>query len=275
MQATTCLNCNEPIAEGQRFCGRCGQKSPVHRFTLAHFFHEFFHAFTHTDKGILHLLKGLATQPGVVAKEYIEGKRKKYFNPFTFFLILMGAYVLSSQFFTTEKIETAVPQSILRIPNEEVRAKAIGMFERGVKLRTFTRKSGNILGMIAVPLIAWVFWLAYRKRSFNYAEHLTATMMFTAFANLVFTLIIFPLQKLAAGTWFASVSLILGFILQALYFTWAYGGLLAIERAAGYLKAFAVSLMAIFLWFLFSATTMAIYIYQSWHFYEFFTRMFQ
>jgi hypothetical protein len=57
----------------------------VHRITLKHFFHEVFHAFTHTDKEIFHLLKSLATRPGSTARQYVLGKRQSYFNPFTVF----------------------------------------------------------------------------------------------------------------------------------------------------------------------------------------------
>lgn len=186
MQPTNCLNCSALLETGQQFCGSCGQKTNTHRLTLGHFFHEFFHAFTHADKGIFHLLFGLLIRPGVVAREYIEGKRKKYFNPFTFFLIMMGIYVLSNRIFNPEPIEIHVPASIMNIPNEAAKNKAIAMFIRGGEVRNFTSANGNIISMIAIPMIALIFWLSYRKRKFNYAEHLTANMLFTSFANIFF-----------------------------------------------------------------------------------------
>lgn len=274
MSDSICLNCNAPIPQGQKFCGDCGQKSHVHRFTLKHFFHEFFHAFTHADKGIFQLLKLLAVRPGEVAREYVQGKRKKYFNPFTFFLILMSIYVLSSQFFNAKEIDATVPANFQRIPNEQARAKAIGMFERGMQIRKFTTKHGNIMSMVAIPLIALVFWAMYRRQPFNYAEHLTANMMFTTFANLVFTVLIFPLQKLTGG-FFGYWGVYVGFLLQAVYYAWAYTGFFQNRSFGGWLKALGVSILSIILWFLFSSSLMAIYIYQSWNFYEFFGRMFR
>jgi hypothetical protein len=273
MSSTNCINCNSAIAGGQHFCGNCGQKAHVHRITLVHFLHEFFHAFTHTDRGIFHLLKGLATKPGVVAREYIEGKRKRYFNPFTFFIILMGIYVLSSQFFRKPEADREVPAQIINIPNVSARNEAIGMFKRGQQTQKFFSK-GNIVGMIAIPVIAFVFWLCYVKRNYNYAEHLTANLMFTTFANLAFTLIVFPLQKLAADTPYYRWMMPVGFALQVIYYTWAYTGFLKIRTAGGKLKAVSVSMLAIISWFLFSTTIMAVYIYQSWDFYQFFGRMF-
>lgn len=269
-----CINCGAYIPENQKYCGQCGQLSHVHRFTIVHFFHEFFHAFTHADKGIFHLLAGLATQPGKVAREYIGGKRKKYFNPFTFFLIMMGIYVLSSQLFSTPDPESTIPAGIQRIPNENARAKAIAMYERGMQVRKFTTKNGNIMSMVAIPLIAFVFWIFYRGRQCNYAEHLTANMMFTTFANLVFTLLIFPLQKWA-GPSFSPWAIYLAFLLQAVYYTWAYTQFFKARAAGAYVKAFFVSVFAVLLWFFFSTSLMALYIYQSGDFYQFFSRMFR
>src|SRR5688572_10457773 len=90
-----CKNCDSPL-DGN-FCANCGQKSEIHRVTFKHFLHEFFHAFTHTDKGILLLMKELITRPGYVAQEYLDGKRKKYFNPLTFLIILSSLYVFFGQ----------------------------------------------------------------------------------------------------------------------------------------------------------------------------------
>jgi len=272
MELTNCLNCNNSLAPDQKFCGSCGQKVRTHRLTLGHFFHEFFHAFTHTDKGIFHLLKGLATKPGVVAREYIEGKRKKYFNPYTFFLIMMGIYVLSNQFFSGAAKEP-VPAGILKIPNEQAKANAIAMFERGQNMGVFMSRNGNIVSMIAIPTIAFIFWLAYRKRKYNYAEHLTANLMFTTFANLAFTVIVFPLQNLAKGTSMEGGAIGVGLFLQMIYYSWAYTGLLQIKTFGGIAKTFLISLLGILVWTILWMTLMAIYIYQSWNFYEFFFRM--
>jgi len=274
MQPTNCLNCSAPLETDQLFCGICGQKADTLRLTLRHFFHEFFHAFTHTDKGIFHLLKGMATKPGIVAREYIEGKRKKYFNPYTFFIIMMGIYVLSNQYFSSDAKNVPVPESILRIPNEKAKANAIGMFKRGQNIRVFTSKNGNLMSMIAIPTIAFVFWLAYRKRRYNYAEHLTANLMFTTFANLAFTIIVFPWQYFAKGTAMEGGAVGIGLLLQMVYYTWAYSGFLQVKTFGGVVKAFFVAFLGILVWTVFWMTVMAIYIYQSWNFNEFFSRMF-
>lgn len=274
MADSKCLNCEVSLAGQMSFCANCGQKTSVHRYTMSHFFHEVFHAFTHTDKGLFHLLKQLALRPGTTARLYLFGKRQSYFNPFTFFLILMGLFVVSNNYFkgpTKEVLPDAKILQVMRSP--EAKQNYLATLRRVNKASTVFQKKGNVIAMIAVPFISLFSWLFFRKRGFNYAEHLTANMMFVAFSNLVFTAIIFPLQGIfKAGSAFG-VILIAGMLLQAVYFSWSYNGLMQLKTTSERMKSFAVSSLCILLWALFSMMAMAVYIYQSWDFYKFFLRM--
>ena len=273
MESNKCLNCSTLMDSDAKFCAACGQSKNVHRFSMPNFFHEAFHAFTHTDKGILHLLKCLAIQPGTTAREYINGRRKYYFNPFSFFLILMGLFVLSNSFFVKPRKITEPNATVLqRIPTEDGKKKYIAMMGRVTKSSNFFRQHGNVVAMVAVPFISLFTWLFFRRKKYNYAEHLTANMMFVAFSNLVFTIIVFPLGSLfSSGK--GNIFIFIAMLLQVFYFTWSLNGFLELRTTGQRTKSFFVSLFAIICWSLFTITCMAIYIYQSRDFYQFFTRM--
>ncbi len=130
--------------------------------------------FTHTDKGIFHLLKSLATRPGATAREYIGGKRKTYFSPFTFFLIVMGIYVLADAFFIKTPPASGPDQQVLARYTYRSRAASITppCFNRGNNVRQFMTQKANFVAMVAVPLIALISWLFFYRRGYNYAEHL-------------------------------------------------------------------------------------------------------
>lgn len=273
MSELTCLNCRTGLVHGQKFCPECGQKTDTHRIGFGHFVHDFLHAFTHTDKGILHLLKGLAMRPGIVAREYISGQRKKYFNPFTFFLILAGIYVFSNTIFTNPRNEFKPNPAILaRIPTEAGKQKYLSMSQRGYDVNQFMTKHGNVLAMIAVPILSLIAWIFFRKQKYNYSEHLTANLMFVTFANLVFTLIVHPLQGLFRGgpgyLWLVYG----GLMLQVLYYTWAYYQLEGYRSFGKLAKSFFVSAFAIAFWSMLTMTFIALYIYRNGQFYEFFTQ---
>jgi hypothetical protein len=91
MSASHCLNCNTTLQPNQNFCSVCGQGTSTHRFSLKGIFgHDFIHSVFHLDKGFLYTFKMLFTKPGFFIKEYLEGKRVKYFNYFTMILILIA-----------------------------------------------------------------------------------------------------------------------------------------------------------------------------------------
>ena len=218
-------------------------------------------------------LKHLGTRPGTTAKEYVDGRRKAYFNPFTFFLLIMGLFVFLNITFNPPKRKFQADATVLnRMPNEPARQNYISTMKRVEWVTNFTTKNGNLLAMIAIPYISAITWLFYRRHRFNYAEHLTANMMFITFSNLLFALLVFPLQAATRNSSAGGLILFVGMLLQVFYLWWCLNGFLELRTAGSRARSLLVSLLAIFLWTLLTMLAMAIYIYQSWNFYKFFTR---
>ena len=90
MELYNCKNCGNQFEVN--FCNVCGQK-PAHRLDVKHVLHETIHVFTHADKGIFAFIPNILTRPGIMALEYVQGKRKKYFNPFQYLLLIVGVVV--------------------------------------------------------------------------------------------------------------------------------------------------------------------------------------
>src|SRR4051812_11029331 len=84
----TCNNCDQSF-EG-KFCNNCGQKATIGRLHSHDLWHEALHAFTHADKGIVKLIKDLASVPGRAYRLYFSGHRASYYNPVLFFLLTAG-----------------------------------------------------------------------------------------------------------------------------------------------------------------------------------------
>lgn len=81
-----CLNCGHPLDLSDRFCSYCGQINTTKRLTLSDFFKEFVLSVFTYDSRFRHTLKDLLFKPGTITKNYVEGKRLHYANPFRFFL---------------------------------------------------------------------------------------------------------------------------------------------------------------------------------------------
>lgn len=185
---TTCKNCAVEF-EG-KFCPNCSQKAATHRFTIGHFAHDAFHAVTHTDKGILFLMKELTLRPGKVALEYNAGKRKKYFNPITYLLLISALQIFLSQKtgiydYYLAKTQEFVQQMQKLAPDANL-DDSIKTLEEAKGQQKKVLENNKILTLIFLPLLALLTWLFFYKSGHNYAENLVLNVMLQAQLYLLF-----------------------------------------------------------------------------------------
>lgn len=263
-QALQCPNCQYIRSPQDSFCRECGQKAGVHRFTLKKIIHEFFHAFTHTDRSIVQLIRGLATRPGKITLEYLQGRRKKYFNPFTFFVLCMGFFVLSNNFFHAYgQAPKPDPHVLQSMPDETARQHYRTIMQRQGDISIFMQKNTNILTMVAVPFFSLMSWGLLRRKRLNYAEHLVANVLFISFSNLIFTIIALPLMGYTAGSQTYFVILFTALLLQSIYMAWAHYQLQEADRKVYILKTLGLCLLWILLWNLITMLITIAYIFRS------------
>jgi len=257
---TICKNCEAQYSQVYNFCPNCSQKSALHRLTFHDILHEGIHYFTHADKGLFQLIRDLFVKRGLVAFEYIEGKRKKYFPPLNFFLLIAAVFV-----FVATQTEETLPTNILEAHPEisqmtdvVEKQQAIGVYERKVKVSHFTTKYSNLMAMCSLPLTALIFWVFYKKAKYNYIEHLVAGMYMLGFCILVYALIIMPLCFFLNLEDY--VETLLFFMLQFGYFAIFYYGFMRKTIKFQFAKALGVSFLNLLLWFVLSASMVRFYI---------------
>jgi len=250
MQPSNCRNCEQAVAAGFDFCPHCGQTMHIHRINAHHLAHEVFHFFTHSDKGILQLLKWLLVKPGEVARQYIEGKRKSIFSPINFFLIVAGILVIFSTSFQptgSNSRVAAMRQAASNIKNPQAKKNLLSMADRTEKAMNITSKYANLVSMLATPLMTFFLWLFYIRRKYNYTEHLVANMYIVGFTLLVYALVFIPLNALT--NFRLSMYVLVGFFLfEIIYRTFAYYHFIQNYSAAGKIKALAASVFVVMFW---------------------------
>lgn len=170
-----CLNCDSPLTDVQRFCGACGQKNGPARLTMGQITHDFIHALTHVDHSIFALLKALAWQPGRVAREYIEGRRKKYFGPLAFLVIAVG---ITSFMIVIADVKWFSPIT---------ESGPAGFLQRHI----------NLVILLQMPVLAGWCALLFWSDRLHYAEHLVLTAYSSGFRILVLGLIATPIMYFA------------------------------------------------------------------------------
>ena len=90
-QAALCRNCGQ--ARHMSHCGHCGQKAAT-RFSLKDVFNEFWQSRRLFELAWLRSALRLARAPGLVAREYVLGARKRHVHPLKLLLVAVAALVV-------------------------------------------------------------------------------------------------------------------------------------------------------------------------------------
>jgi hypothetical protein len=203
MKTETCLNCSKALHPEDQFCPACGQKAETHRLNFSHIIHDIIHYFTHADKSIFRLVWLLLKQPGTTVREYLQGMRKKYFPPVNFFLISVAIMAISVKVFKTFSMDfmhTYTRNGVTRISGG------------GTRFLNFVTTRINWIYIGFIPVFAFLFWIFYTRRKYNYIEHLAAGLYWNGLTLLFLALVISPLM-------FAFDSLSAYYVLSLIFLT--------------------------------------------------------
>ena len=97
--APICRNCEKPLST--RYCAQCGQKA-ARRLTLRDIAKESWERIRLFEKDSVTTLWKLITSPGLVARDYVRGKRSSYMHPLKLLVALVAILVVvlaASQYF--------------------------------------------------------------------------------------------------------------------------------------------------------------------------------
>ncbi len=88
---TYCKNCGAIVKES--FCGQCGQRSSVYKVTFKETFNDLTdNLFSHSAP-LPFTIRRLVVNPGLLFREYLGGKRKKYYKPISYFILSTLVYL--------------------------------------------------------------------------------------------------------------------------------------------------------------------------------------
>jgi hypothetical protein len=148
--------------------------------------HDLIHAITHADHSIFALIRSLLTRPGQVARDFTQGRRKRYFGPFAFLLISVG---LASAVILLSGVEWFSP------------------FKHG-HADELLQRHVNLVILLQVPLLAAFCALVFRRDRMSFADHLVLASYTSGFHALFQAVIETPLLALTradtTNPWLAS-----------------------------------------------------------------------
>jgi len=261
--STACLNCGTEIIPRQNFCPNCGQKAETPRITFSYLAREFLLVFLHTDKGLFNLIKRLAVDPGGVATDFAEGRRKRYFNPFGFLTICIA---LSFPIYLLVKPDQDLPQpefeNLQRIP-ADLQLLALDAKDRAQTVQHFFNKNINFISVFVAPYFAFILWLFFRRRKRNIAEITLAYILFIGFGNIISVAIFYPLIAIFNSPGSFSVLIWISMFAQIGYDAWGMKTFFQYKTAGGYIKVLSVLLLAGFIGLIIILVFLFFYVYHG------------
>ncbi len=168
-----CRNCGSIVQE--KYCGNCGQKSSVGRITFSSLWHEVAHFFTHMESGFLFTSWQMLVAPGNAAIQYLDGKRKTYQPPVSYFLIWTTAYMLLLYW-----VEKAFGENVVI----DYRA----YFGTPVSTR-FAISHLSVVLAVMIPVQAVFFFFIITRRIYTFPE--TMAVVFYALGSIILCQVLF------------------------------------------------------------------------------------
>ena len=231
VEGSKCLNCAEMLAGS--YCHNCGQKgghAPL-----------FVHDFVHFDAKIVVTLRTLLLSPGMLTREYIEGRRVRYVGPVRLYLVasvvLFGILALVPVY----RSETASAEGAAALAEARAEAVPAGEHEATVVRDLVDRSTTNVTKamqdpehfvaalrqalsktvFLLVPIFAFLTWRMFGKNLSFYVGHLYFALHLHAF---IFILLSASAALSIAGSPFDSAGPVLGVAFTGYFF-------LALHRA--------------------------------------------
>jgi len=90
-----CKNCGTPL-EGW-YCYGCGQNADTHHRSILHLIWEAIEGMFHLDGRLANTLPLLFFRPGVLAKDYMEGRIARHVPPFRTFLVALLLFIFAAE----------------------------------------------------------------------------------------------------------------------------------------------------------------------------------
>ncbi|HEU5297264.1 MAG TPA: DUF3667 domain-containing protein [Burkholderiaceae bacterium] len=196
--AERCLNCEFPIPAGARFCPNCSQRTDTGRLSFSDMTRDLMHSFVNIERGPVVFAWALLTRPGGTAREYVEGRRRRYYGPFATLVVLVGLAALA-----------------LRLSGFQV------LPQLSTQSATVLQEHLNLVVLVQLPLLGAVCALVFPEARLTLPEHMVLvayTLGMRAVALTVITPIAILLNPTSAVTFWENTAYWAGWYV---YFGWA------------------------------------------------------
>lgn len=177
-----CKNCHTDLQENDDYCKNCGGKVIRKRLSFKNLFEHLSETFFNYDNKLLRTFVQLIKNPEDVIVGYINGVRKKYINPISFFglsLTLSGLSIFIIKKFYLEHFDFSKMFEEITV-NQDVMAN--NTFEGVLEYN-------SLFYAFLIPLFALISWVVFLNKKYNFTEHIIIYLYSISFLSILFVLI--------------------------------------------------------------------------------------
>lgn len=189
-----CLNCDSTF-QGN-FCPHCGQAADTSRFQTRETLYSVLQAFWGSDNKFLTTSFHLLRRPGILVRDYLLGRRQKYFRPVPMLFFLVAVYAVLS-YWRGDNVSSYDTISVAGEGMESASptmTRIIQLFNSLMKNKVYVVLFGAVLYILPYRF----FFRHYRVKRLdgtseplNLAEHFF-TQIYIGCISMIFSFIAFP-----------------------------------------------------------------------------------
>jgi hypothetical protein len=200
--ARHCVSCGAAVSG--RYCPECGESAVHHDYSMSHFAEELAEEVTHVDGRAWWSFRALLLRPGQLARDFLDGRRKRQFGPIRLFVICNIVYFLAQPFTLFAPFTSTLQIQTTARPWKDF-ARGLVDAKTAARHQTFEQYAvaydetahlqGKTLVFLMVPMFALGAWALHPRTRRFFAEHLVVSFYTYAFLLLWFGFITFVLSK--------------------------------------------------------------------------------
>jgi len=219
---TYCYNCGTPC--NKHYCPACGQRSSVYKVTFRETLQDLADQLFSLSAPLPQTLIMLLVNPGLLFRDYLSGKRKRYYKPISFFLLTTLIYLLIRWIVGTEGLGQVIGDPLIDTNLLD-------------KARDFMVQNINNLLFIFVVLLALAIKAFYSK-NYSLAEYLAVSFYLVGFYTLLTTLNLFYIRYIDQSIQY------LAMLVMGVYFMYAMVTFLPLRKWLTAIKALLAFIVA-------------------------------
>jgi hypothetical protein len=173
----TCKNCGNQF-EG-KYCNNCGQHADIQKLNFNEIWKELQYWLLRYNSEIIYTAFQLYTRPGNAIREYIEGKRIKYFKPISLVIVLSAIYAVLNHLFDIQILSaTDVSDTTANFDYD--------------KLGKFITDHFAWFSILSIPMYTIGSYIIFKKQGYNFVEHIVLNAYISS-QRLYLNIVTFPL----------------------------------------------------------------------------------